>query len=121
MQAQLVSAAQQLEQQLDDEITRLDRLGTDDLERIRRERIAEMKRMKEKRHQWHANVSRPATRQLAAAAVRFCFDRSTFKCYLFIPPGATRERRGGLDQAFTTGWLGAWAPSTELLRRNCAN
>ena len=57
MQAQLVSAAQQLEQQLDDEISRLDRLGTDDLENIRRERIAEMKRMKEKRHQWHANVS----------------------------------------------------------------
>ncbi|XP_037088023.1 thioredoxin domain-containing protein 9-like [Pollicipes pollicipes] len=54
MQAQLVSAAQQLEQQLDDEISRLDRLDTDDLETIRRQRIQEMKRMKEKRHEWHA-------------------------------------------------------------------
>jgi len=54
VQAQLVSAAQQLEAQLDEQISKLDTLSTDDLETIRRQRLEELKRQKEKRHQWHA-------------------------------------------------------------------
>ena len=84
MQAQLVSAAVQLEQQLDDEISRLDRLGTDDLENIRRERIAEMKRMKEKRHQWHANVSRPGPCVSSAHARKLSLFCSVCSSFVFL-------------------------------------
>jgi hypothetical protein len=55
MEHLLVSAAKQLEQQLDSELNRLDNLGTDDLEAIREKRIKEMKQRQEKTIQWKQN------------------------------------------------------------------
>lgn len=54
----LVSAAMHLEKQLDNEIDRLDNLGTDDIEAIRERRIKEMKQRQEKTIQWKQNVRR---------------------------------------------------------------
>lgn len=54
----LVSAAMQLEKQLDSEIERLDNLGTDDIEAIRDRRIKEMKQRQEKMIQWKQNVKK---------------------------------------------------------------
>lgn len=56
MEQVLVSAAQQLEKQLDSEIGRLDNLGADDLEAIRERRLKEMKQRQEKMIQWKQNV-----------------------------------------------------------------
>lgn len=58
MDQMLVSAAMQLEKQLDNEIERLDNLGTDDIEAIRERRIKEMKQRQEKTIQWKQNVRR---------------------------------------------------------------
>lgn len=58
MEHLLVSAAKQLEQQLDSELNRLDNLGTDDLEAIREKRIKEMKQRQEKTIQWKQNVKK---------------------------------------------------------------
>lgn len=58
MDQMLVSAAMQLEKQLDSEIERLDNLGTDDIEQIRERRIKEMKQRQEKTIQWKQNVRR---------------------------------------------------------------
>jgi len=55
MEQYLVSAAQQLEKQLDSEIGRLDNLGADDLEAIRERRLKEMKQRQEKIVQWKQN------------------------------------------------------------------
>jgi len=55
MEHLLVSAAQQLEKQLDCEIGRLDNLGADDLEAIRERRLKEMKQRQEKIIQWKQN------------------------------------------------------------------
>lgn len=57
----LVSAAKQLEKQLDNEIERLDNLGTDDIEAIRERRIAEMKQRQEKMIKWKQNVRRTSS------------------------------------------------------------
>jgi hypothetical protein len=54
----LFSAAKQLEQQLDNEISRLDNLGTDDIENIREKRIKEMKQRQEKIVYWKQNVKK---------------------------------------------------------------
>lgn len=54
----LFSAAKQLEQQLDSEISRLDNLGTDDIEKIREKRIKEMKQRQEKIVLWKQNVKK---------------------------------------------------------------
>lgn len=54
----LVSAAKQLEQQLDSEIDRLDNLTVDDIDSIREKRLKEMKLRQEKIIQWKANVRR---------------------------------------------------------------
>lgn len=54
----LFSAAKQLEQQLDNEISRLDNLGTDDIEKIREKRIKEMKQRQEKIVLWKQNVKK---------------------------------------------------------------
>lgn len=54
----LVSAAKQLEKQLDSEIERLDNLGTDDLDSIRDRRLKEMKQRQEKLIQWKQNVKK---------------------------------------------------------------
>lgn len=56
MEQILVSAAKQLEKQLDSEIDRLDNLGTDDIEAIRDRRLKEMKLRQEKIVQWKQNV-----------------------------------------------------------------
>lgn len=58
MEQVLVSAAKQLEQQLDSEISRLDNLGTDDIEAIRDRRLKEMKSRQEKLVQWKQNVKK---------------------------------------------------------------
>lgn len=61
MEQLLVSAAQQLEKQLDSEIGRLDNLGADDLEAIRERRLKEMKQRQEKIIQWKQNVKEENT------------------------------------------------------------
>jgi hypothetical protein len=52
----LVSAAKQLERQLDDEINKLDNLTVDDIETIREKRLKEMKERQEKVIKWKSNV-----------------------------------------------------------------
>lgn len=52
IQSQLVSAAMQLEQQLDSEINRLDNLGTDDIEAIRESRIRDMKKRAQQKQEY---------------------------------------------------------------------
>lgn len=58
MEQILVSAAKQLEKQLDSEIDRLDNLGGDDIEAIRDRRLKEMKQRQEKIVQWKQNVKK---------------------------------------------------------------
>jgi hypothetical protein len=54
----LVTAAKQLEKQLDSEIDRLDNLTVDDIDSIREKRLKEMKARQEKMIQWKSNVRR---------------------------------------------------------------
>lgn len=56
IQSQLVSAAQQLEAQLDNEIEKLDNLAIDDLGQIRENRLKEMKKLALQKQEWKANV-----------------------------------------------------------------
>lgn len=58
MEQMLVSAAKQLEKQLDSEIDRLDNLGGDDIEAIRDRRLKEMKQRQEKIVLWKQNVKK---------------------------------------------------------------
>lgn len=57
VEQQLVAATQIIEKQLDAEIERLDNLDSDDLDAIRRDRLAAMKKRQEKKQEWIANVS----------------------------------------------------------------
>ena len=52
VEAHLMNAAQQVEQQLDAEIEKLERLDEDDLETIRKKRIQAMKKAQEQKQQW---------------------------------------------------------------------
>lgn len=54
---QLYAAAQAIEQQLDQEIDRLDNFDTDDLKALREKRIQEMKKLNNKKQEWLRNVS----------------------------------------------------------------
>lgn len=54
----LVTAAKQLEKQLDSEIDRLDNLTVDDIDAIREKRLKELKARQEKMIQWKSNVRR---------------------------------------------------------------
>ncbi|KAK4301260.1 hypothetical protein Pmani_026593 [Petrolisthes manimaculis] len=55
MEKQLVAATHIIEQQLDAEIEKLDNLDNDDLDAIRRDRLAAMKKRQEKKREWVAN------------------------------------------------------------------
>uniref|UniRef100_U5EUD5 Thioredoxin domain-containing protein 9 n=1 Tax=Corethrella appendiculata TaxID=1370023 RepID=U5EUD5_9DIPT len=55
IQNQLMSAAVQLEQQLDSEINRLDAMTGDDLEKLREQRLKEMKKQQLQRQEWKNN------------------------------------------------------------------
>lgn len=55
VEQQLIAATQIIEQQLDAEIERMDNLDSDDLEVIRRERLAAMKKRQEKKQEWITN------------------------------------------------------------------
>ncbi|KAK3868001.1 hypothetical protein Pcinc_026579 [Petrolisthes cinctipes] len=55
MEKQLVAATHIIEQQLDAEIEKLDNLDNDDLDAIRRDRLAAMKKRQEKKQEWVAN------------------------------------------------------------------
>lgn len=50
----VATLAQQLERQIDAEINRLDNLGEDDLDRIRQQRMLELKKRQEKSKDWIA-------------------------------------------------------------------
>jgi len=52
IQNQVISAAIQLEKKLDSEIERLDNLDTDDLEKIRENRLKEMKKLAAQKQEW---------------------------------------------------------------------
>lgn len=53
---QLFAATQIIERQLDAEIERLDNLDAEDLDAIRRDRLAAMKKRQQKKQDWIANV-----------------------------------------------------------------
>ncbi|XP_055847724.1 thioredoxin domain-containing protein 9 [Episyrphus balteatus] len=55
LENQLINAAQHIEQQLDQQLDRLESLGTDDLQMIREQRIKEMKELNKKKQEWLAN------------------------------------------------------------------
>lgn len=55
LQSSLISAAVQLEKQLDNELTRLDSLGGEDLEKLREQRIKELKKQANQRQEWKNN------------------------------------------------------------------
>lgn len=48
----LVSAASQLEQQLDSQINQLDNLDSDDLQALRNQRLNELKELNKKKQDW---------------------------------------------------------------------
>ena len=52
MEAQLLQAAQAVEAQVDSELHRLENLGEDDLEALRRKRLENMKKMNEQKKEW---------------------------------------------------------------------
>ncbi|KAA3680553.1 uncharacterized protein DEA37_0012186 [Paragonimus westermani] len=54
MEAQLIKAAQALEDTMDEQLNRLDNLGEDDLEQIRQRRLKQMKEESVKRSEWLA-------------------------------------------------------------------
>lgn len=56
VEQQLVAATQIIERQLDAEIERLDNLDAEDLDAIRRDRLAAMKKRQQKKQDWIANV-----------------------------------------------------------------
>lgn len=55
LQSSLISAAVQLEKQLDNELSRLDSLGGEDLEKLREQRIKELKKQATQRQEWKNN------------------------------------------------------------------
>lgn len=55
LQNSLISAAVQLEKQLDNELSRLDSLGGEDLEKLREQRIKELKKQANQRQEWKNN------------------------------------------------------------------
>ncbi|XP_063606045.1 thioredoxin domain-containing protein 9-like [Penaeus indicus] len=55
VEQQLVAATQIIERQLDAEIERLDNLDAEDLDAIRRDRLAAMKKRQQKKQDWIAN------------------------------------------------------------------
>lgn len=55
LQSSLISAAVQLEKQLDNELSRLDSLGGEDLEKLREQRIKELKKQANQRQEWKNN------------------------------------------------------------------
>lgn len=57
LQSSLITAAVQLERQLDSELNRLDALDTDDLQSLRTQRLKEMKKLQEQKQEWLNNVS----------------------------------------------------------------
>lgn len=57
LQNSLITAAVQLEKQLDNELSRLDSLGGEDLEKLREQRIKELKKQANQRQEWKNNVS----------------------------------------------------------------
>ncbi|GAB4816630.1 hypothetical protein N2152v2_003676 [Parachlorella kessleri] len=48
----LIRAAKHVEDQLDSQLQRLDNLDEDDIEKLRRQRLEDMKRMQQKRQEW---------------------------------------------------------------------
>lgn len=55
VEQQLIAATQIIENQLDNEIERLDNMDSNDLDAIRRDRLAAMKKRQEKRQEWISN------------------------------------------------------------------
>ncbi|KAF6040945.1 TXNDC9 [Bugula neritina] len=55
LEQQLMAAASMVEQQLDSEIDRLDKMDKDELELLREKRIAAMKRAEDQKNTWRAN------------------------------------------------------------------
>jgi len=91
MDNQILAVADRVEEQLDDEIERLNNLEEDDLDRIRKNRIEEMKRGAIQKVEWekngHGSYSElkdekeffEATKKSTNAVVHFYRD-STFRC-----------------------------------------
>lgn len=56
IQNQLISAAGHIEKQLDNEIDKLDSIGGDDLQKLRENRLKELKQQVEQKNLWLSNV-----------------------------------------------------------------
>lgn len=56
LQRNLIQAAQQLEQQLDNQLGQLDNLDADDIRAIRERRIKELKEQSKQKQEWLTNV-----------------------------------------------------------------
>lgn len=54
VEQQVLGVAKALEDQLDDQLHKLENMGEDDLERLRERRVAELKRYQEKTREWLA-------------------------------------------------------------------
>ena len=52
LEQQVLSVAKAVEEQIDDQISALDRLDPDDIEALRERRLQQMKKMAEKRSRW---------------------------------------------------------------------
>lgn len=52
LQQTLVTAASQLEQQLDSQINQLDNLDSDDIQNLRNQRLNELKELNKKKQEW---------------------------------------------------------------------
>jgi len=56
LENQLFTAAKTIEQQLDQQLDRLDNLDSDDLKALREQRLREMKDLNNKKQEWLRNV-----------------------------------------------------------------
>ena len=56
MENQLITSAQIIEKQLDQQLDRLDNLDSDDIKAIREQRMHEMKQLNQKKQEWIRNV-----------------------------------------------------------------
>lgn len=82
----LVSAASQLEQQLDSQINQLDNLDTDDLQALRNQRLNELKELNKRKQEWinngHGQVGKKKIFFIFNWDVKNVNDPSV--CYFFL-------------------------------------
>mmetsp|Transcript_79837 Transcript_79837/g.222122 ORF Transcript_79837/g.222122 Transcript_79837/m.222122 type:complete len:189 (-) Transcript_79837:141-707(-) len=86
----LLRAAEDAEEKLDDEIRKMDELDDDDLEKIRRKRIDEMKKKREVETKWRAHGHGKYT-EVADTKDFFAQVKGAPRCIVHFYRGATRR------------------------------